>query len=479
MAIADTTLDPKAVNAMLYYIDHPIDWVRDILRIEPDVWQAEALQAYASEPRLAIRAGHGVGKTAWESWIILHFLSTRPFCKIPCTAPTLQQLNDVLWAEVQKWLDQSAMKEYLEWTATKISVRGYKGRWFATARTSNKPENLAGFHEEHILFVVDEASGVMDKIFETIEGALTTAGAKLVLCGNPTQNSGVFHDAFFKDRSLYWNKKVSCLDTARVTPEYAERLKRKYREDSDVYRVRVLGEFPKGDPDSLIPLEWVERATMLDLPEPKDRKIGIGVDVARFGDDETVIVGQVGGRKQIGQNVYSKKDTMETAGNVLATAREWMATYKATEVDIKVDDSGVGGGVTDRLNEVVREQNLPYNIIPVNNGSRAKEDDKYANKGTETWHHLRDLLEHKAITLLNDDDAVAQLSTRKFKMTSNGKIQLERKEDMKKRGLTSPDRADALVLAFADESMPEIVIIDPTTVSYEDIIGGASLFNQF
>ncbi len=435
------------VQGMIQYIQRPAFFVKNILHAEPDDWQAETLQALADYPRVAVRSGHGVGKTTLEAWALLWFLFTRPYPKIPCTAPTREQLHDILWAEAAKWLDRApALKPYFEWQKTKIVQKQYPERWFATARTSNKPENMAGFHEEHLLFIIDEASGVADNIFETIEGALTTFDAKLLMCGNPTKNSGVFHDAFFKDRSLYWTKKVSCLDSPRVTPEYAERLKQKYHEDSDVYRVRALGEFPKAEPDTFISLDIVEAAAMRDI-EP-DGPLQLGVDVARFGDDETVLAAGIG-LKLVYLKAYSKQDTMATAGNVIALAKDLMKEYGKPQCTIKIDDDGVGGGVTDRLREIVKEEKLYIDIVDCHNGGVPEDREHYENWGTEAWAHLRDLLQNEQIELVNDEDLIGQLSTRKYRITSKGKIVLESKEDMKKRGLHSPDRADAVVLAYA------------------------------
>ena len=140
------------------------------------------------------------------------------------------------------------------------------------------------------LFVIDEASGVMDPIYETIEGALTTKDAKLLLCGNPTQNIGTFKRAFHEDRDLYYTIKVNCMDTDRVASAYCQRLIRQYGMDSDVVRVRVLGEFPKSEPDGLIPLELVEAAMMRDLDIDYNSMLHVGADIARFGDDETIFV---------------------------------------------------------------------------------------------------------------------------------------------------------------------------------------------
>lgn len=440
-------IDEAMIRGMVQYIRNPVLFVRQILNAEPDPWQAETLQALADHSRVAVRSGHGVGKTTLEAWALLWFLFTRPFPKIPCTAPTRQQLYDILWAEAAKWLERaSALKPYFEWQKTRIVQRQHPERWFAVARTANKPENLAGFHEEHLLFIVDEASGVPDFVFETIEGALTTSDAKLLICGNPTKNSGEFYNAFHKNRSLYWTKKVACSDSPRVSPDYRERLVKKYGENSDIVRVRADGEFPKAEPDTFIPLELVEAATMREV-EP-DGQLEIGVDVARFGDDETVLAARVG-MKHVRLDAYSRQDTMETTGMVIALAKELMQSYRKHRCVVKVDDDGVGGAVTDRLREVVREEKLPIEVIDCHNGGAPEDKDHYENWGTESWAHLRDLLQNGEIELINDEDLIGQLSVRKYRITSKGRITLEGKDEMKKRGLRSPDRADAVVLAFA------------------------------
>lgn len=439
----------QMIRGMIQYIRRPVLFVQKVLNAEPDDWQAETLQALAEQPRAAIRSGHGVGKTTLEAWALLWFLFTRPFPKIPCTAPTRQQLHDILWAETAKWLEKApVLKPYFEWQKTKIVQRQHPERWFAVARTSNRPENLAGFHEDHLLFIVDEGSGVADPIFETIEGALTTADAKLLICGNPTKTSGEFHDAFFKNRSLYWVRKVACSDSPRVTPEYRERLVKKYGEDSDIVRVRADGEFPKAEPDTFIPLELVEAATMREIEPEGEGAIEIGVDVARFGDDETILAARVG-IKHVRLDAYQGQDTMATTGRTIAMAKELMRVYGQPKCVVKIDDDGVGGGVTDRLREVIREENLYIDVIDCHNGGIPEDKEHYEDWGTESWASLRELLREGEIELINDEDLVGQLSSRKYGITSKGKIKLESKKEMKKRGLVSPDRADAVVLAFA------------------------------
>ncbi|NJJ37835.1 DEAD/DEAH box helicase family protein [Paenibacillus apii] len=469
------------------YWDEPAAFGEDMLGFDPDEWQRQAMADIARHPRVTIRSGQGVGKTAFEAVIVVWFLCTRPYPKVICTAPTKQQLHDVLWAEVAKWLERSMVKNLLKWTKTKVYMIGHEQRWFATARTATKPENMQGFHEEHMLFIVDEASGVKDEIMEAIFGTLSGDGNKLVLCGNPTRTSGVFYDSHHKDRADYRAHKVSSRQTRRTNKKNIEMLERKYGKNSDVVRVRVDGEFPRMEPDTFIPLELAEAAAMRtiyqvvddnerdeDLPPawrtviPDAAELEIGVDVARFGDDETDIVPRIGILVPFIRS-YTKQDTMVTAGWVLATAKECMQQYARPHCTIKIDDDGVGGGVTDRVREVVREEGLNITVVDCHNGGKALDPEHYDNWGTEAWATVRDLLQAGDIQFPNDEDLIGQLSSRKYTVTSKGRIVLETKKEMKKRGLRSPDRADALVLAFAKTG----TVIDPAAAS---LLGGGRIY---
>lgn len=443
------------------YWDDPVAFAEDMLEATPDEWQAEVLRDIAHQRLVSVRSGQGVGKTSLEAWAAIWFLCCRPNPKVVCTAPTKQQLHDVLWAEIAKWLNSSKVSALLKWTKTKIYMIGHEERWFATARTATRPENMQGFHEDYMLFIVDEASGVADPILEAILGTLTGPENKLLMCGNPTKTAGIFYDSHNRDRSRFRTHKVDSRDSKRTSKENIEMLIDKYGAESDVVRVRVYGEFPKAEADAFIPLELAELAAGASI-EPTGDTLHLGVDVARFGDDETIIAPRIG-MKVFKLRCYNKQDTMVTAGKVISTARELIRHYsQIRKVEIKVDDSGVGGGVTDRLNEVIQEENLKgWRVTPINNGSSPTRngEDYYDNRGTETWAELRDLLQESfskhiqghpaSIDLPNDERLITQLSQRKYRMTSKGKIALERKEDMKKRGLDSPDRADAVVLAFA------------------------------
>ncbi|MBO5208060.1 MAG: terminase B [Lachnospiraceae bacterium] len=459
----------ELIDALEIYYDNPVAFLEDMLDMECDDWQGEVATDVAAYPKTAVKSGQGVGKTALEAGLIIWFLVCRPYSKVIATAPTMQQLYDVLWAEIAKWLDSSKVKNLLAWTKTKVYMVGDSERWFATAKTATKPENMQGFHEDHMMIVVDEASGVADPIMEAILGTLTGEDNKLLLMGNPNRIDGVFYDSFNKDRDKYRTHTVSSRNSKRTSRDNIAMLEAKYGKDSDVVRVRIDGQFPKGALDSFISLETVELACSKGNHIKSEEvavanTLHVGVDVARFGDDKTVITPRIS-TKVFEFRKFTKKDTMETAGNVIRCCIDYMNQFPNLKYCvIKVDDSGVGGGVTDRLNEVIREKKLPYRVIPVNNGESAT-DEYYFNLGCQIWGHVKELLELNfsnnmqgkiddqgnsvcEIELPYDEEMIKQLSVRKYHMTSKGKIQLESKDDMKKRGIGSPDTADSLSLAM-------------------------------
>ena len=460
------------------YYDDPVAFAEDMLGFMPDGWQRDAMMALAKEPLVSVRSAQGVGKTAVEAAIVIWYLCTRPFPKVICTAPTRQQLNDVLWAEVDKWLSTSKVKKLLKWTKTKIAMVGNEERWFATARTATKPENMQGLHEDHMLFVVDEASGIDDKIMEAVLGTLSGAENKLFMCGNPTRTHGIFYDSHHRDRADYVALKVSSYDSSRTNKENVDRLIRRYGIDSDVVRVRVFGEFPKAEPDALIPLEFAEAAVHRRIYEnedgeeviPEEALLQIGVDVARYGDDETVIQPRIGA-KALAQSKWSGQDTVRTAGEALRITRELMRKYKRNFAVIAVDDTGVGGGVTDLLRAQVRENEYNIAVVACINNAKAKANDKYDSWGAESHFDLRDRFISGEIEIAeNDDDLIAQITARKYHITSKGKFAVESKKEMKKRGLRSPDRGDAMVLAFANVS------VDASTSKLQEIMKAIKVY---
>lgn len=424
-----------------------------------DDWQKAVFADVVTDNRVSVKSGQGVGKTAATAIIVLWFLTCFPYPRIVATAPTKQQLNDVLWSEVAKWQEKSpVLKRILKWTKTYIYMKGYEKRWFAVARTATKPENMQGFHEDNMLFIVDEASGVADAIMEAILGTLSGDNNKLLMLGNPTKTSGVFYDSHTKDRSLYKCHTVNSETVSRVNKTNIESLKRKYGENSNVVRVRVYGEFPLQEDDVFIPLSLIEKSIMTDYDEDEPiYQIDIGCDVARFGDDKTVIGYRVGRKAEIYKKFHGQ-DTMKTAKIVAQLGTELMAKHKDIKcIPIKVDDGGVGGGVVDKLRELKKDYPKRYSwmmIVPVHFGMPIKH--KYYNDTTTYMMSVvRELISDvdeegnpKEVELIlpNDSDLVGQLSCRKYDFKGNGKQYVESKKDMKERGLSSPDEADCILL---------------------------------
>ena len=354
---------------------------------------------------------------------------------------------------------------------------GYEKRWFAVARTATKPENMQGFHEENMLFIIDEASGVADPIMEAIYGTLSGVNNKLLMMGNPTKVTGAFHDAFTADRSLWKCFTVSSRNSPRTNKDNIASLDRKYGKKSNVVRVRVDGEFPEQDDDIFIPISYVEQSIDTDICDDTLRGIGeyvakngnkvsdpsklnvvsIGCDVARFGDDKTVIGFRMNEIVKIYKK-YNGKDTTWTAGNIANLYKTLKFKYGYKErIAVKIDDGGVGGGVVDQLRAFKRTQPELYGdmeVIPVNFGQPIKHK-YYYDTTTYMMGVIRDLIapfdndgkpKKPEIVLPDDSDMVGQLSVRKYQFMSNGKTKVESKKEMKERGLSSPDEADCILL---------------------------------
>lgn len=439
----------------------PVLFMREVLMFEPDDWQKDVAYDLRDYLKVSVKSGQGVGKTGVEAALLVWFLSCFPYARVVATAPTRQQLHDVLWSEVDKWMNNSPLLSMLlKWTKTYVYVQGYEKRWFAVARTATKPENMQGFHESEMLFIVDEASGVADPIMEAILGTLTGENNKLLLCGNPTKTSGTFFDSHNKDRGLYKCHTVSSEDSQRTNKESIASLVRKYGYDSNVVRVRVRGLFPKQEDDVFIPLELPEQAVRT---EKNDiiKRLALGVDVARYGSDETCMYENAGYNCRLVKS-YRGHDTMETAGHCVRLFHQMEKAYPQYRgpIYLNIDDCGIGGAVTDRLAELkrgeMRRELSRMQIVPVNAATVVPDQEaakNYDNLTTYMWAQIRELMTAGAISLENDDETVAQLSCRKYRMTSRGKIILESKDDMKKRGLDSPDRADALALSLYEPKL--------------------------
>lgn len=379
------------------------------------------------------------------AWCILWFIACYFPCKVPCTAPTGHQLSDILWAELAKW--HRAMKDRLpelaeefEWRAERFALASHSQESFAVARTSRaeSPEALQGFHSDNILFLIDEASGVPEVVFRVAEGALSTDGAFVVMAANPTREEGYFYDSHHKMRdrwaALHWDGE----DSPLVSRQYIEDMRAKYGVDSPIYQVRVKGNFVTAT-DSIISLALCVDAQARDVKRTPGADVRWGLDVARFGDDSTALAKRSGNVQLEPTREWYGKDLMQTVGLLKI---EYDAAKEKPD-SIMIDVIGIGAGVVDRAKEI----GLP--VVGVNVAESASADSRYARLRDELWFLGREWLERRDCRLADDDALIGELTTPKYQVLSNGKIKVEGKDEMKKRGVASPNRADAWLMTFA------------------------------
>jgi hypothetical protein len=378
---------------------------------------------------------------------MLWFANTRTPFKIAVTAPTAPQLFDALWPETVKWFNllPSAWRDLWTITSDHITLKG-NDECFITARTSrpDKPEAMAGLHSDHILLVADEASGIDEAVYEAAGGSMSSPGAVTLLIGNPTRASGFFWRAHLMERDRWFTMKVSCTDSLRVAPNFVSEIAQRYGMDSNAYRVRVLGEFPVADADTVIPAGLVDDAMRRDVAlDPTAVQIW-GVDVARFGSDASVLIKRQGNVVLEMPRRWRQFDTMQLAGAIKAEYDGALTTKPAL---IVIDVIGIGAGVVDRLHE----QNLP--ILGVNVSEVPSTTGRYARLRDELWIRTREWLESRAVRLPRDDQLRQDLVAPRYSFLSDGRLQVESKNSMRARKLDSPDSADALIHTFAEQGL--------------------------
>lgn len=395
---------------------------------------------------ISIKSGHGTGKDCCLAWVYLWLLTCFPFAKGLVTAPTSHQLRDVLWSEINKWIKKSpVLNDTIEWQSERIFVRGHKEGWFVTARTANvkgteeqQGEALAGLHADYMIMACDESSGIPRGVFTPLEGALTGIMNFAILISNPTRSSGYFFDSQTTDKDRWecftWNSE----DSSIVSRDYIERMKAKYGSDSNMYRIRVLGEFPLSDSHTLIPYEWVQRAVeeyggQEDLPEKNF--VLRGFDIGG-GGDKTVMVERSGNRVTDIQE-YDSSDTMKVTGWIMKELAD--DDYNMAFID----PIGIGAGVYDRLMELGVRNLYPVDV------RQSSGDSSCAMLRDEIFWRLRKQFENGTLTIPDDEELIGELTTIQYDLKdSTGKIKIESKRDIRKRGLASPNKADALALTY-------------------------------
>lgn len=439
--MADAVIKQCAVSRVWF--------VQNVLRVEKiEDWQLEELKALDDgATKVSIRSGHGVGKTAFCSWLALHFLLFRDDVKVIVTSPSLKQLTDGLIPEIQKWINRLPpwMSKQLEITSERLTRLPNTKNNFISFRTARKenPEALAGVHATHVLIIVDEASGVDEVIYETGQGALSTVGSIAVLIGNPTRPTGFFYKTHTTLKSLWRTRRVSCLDSSRVSPEYIESQKVTYGVDSREFKVRVLGEFPDSGADAVIPRALAESAIDRDVMAVETPRVW-GVDPGRGGDPSGFIERSTNAIFAIEEIRYD--DLMRLVGWIKTRWDKTPKRFRPT--DIYVDVIGMGAGVADRLAEL----DLP--VVAVNVSESSSMSDRFMRLRPELWYHARDWFESRAVLMPSKlalhKQLIDELVVIEEKVFSSGKIDVESKVDLKRRGIKSPNLADAFCLTFAD-----------------------------
>lgn len=396
--------------------------------------------------RSARASGHGVGKSAIVAWLILFLMSTRADTRGVVTANTQFQLEDKTWPELAKWLNLLLNKHWFEWTATGLTFASYpeekRKNYKTTAATvsEQKTEAFAGLHNEGktVFVIFDEASGIASKVWEVSEGALTDGEAFFFAFGNPTRPDGDFADCFDKHATLYNHAHIDSREVSHTNKEALRSIIQKYGEDSDEVKVRIRGLFPLQSFNGFIGIDIVNDAMQRELTVDYDAGLIMAIDVARFGNDSSVIGFRQG---RDARSIPNKKF------KGLSTVK--LAEIAMSEADIHrpdlivIEATGPGAGVID----IMRDRG--YKIEEVHPGAAAHAHELYVNRRAEYWSLMRDWL-YKEGCIPENSDLFKQLTTILYMLDRHEqRIKLEAKEDMKKRGLESPDDADTLALTFA------------------------------
>lgn len=447
-------------NSLMEAKRNPILFAQRILGQDPWRVQREILQSVATNPLTAVRSCHASGKTFNAGAVALWFLLRWPESLVITTAPTFRQVK-VLWGEIANARKRSRI--YLpEPSATELKLDDKR---YAVGLSTNDPNKFQSYHAAHVLILADEAQGILGAIWEAVEGIRAGGDVRVLMQGNPTVTGGHYQDAFTRNRAIWKTFTISAFDTPNLQGTTIERLlamsddqlaiapapylvtrrwvKERYQRwgpNHPMYRARVLGEFPEQSEVSVYSLAWIERASQEPPAIPTDGKvrvIQVGIDVAGPGEDETVLVARVGG-VIIAQQAWSLPDPRGALSAALSDLRQKRGFQVGPVV---VDAVGIGYHVATHLAD------QGYEVFAFNAGSAPRDSEHFVNAKAEAYWSLRERLERGEMAGLTDEEMQAQLAGVRYRHSPAGRVEIESKEDAKKRGQSSPDRAEALVLA--------------------------------
>lgn len=432
--------------------EHPAAFVREVFGVEPDAWQTDVLEAFPRCPRMAMKAAKGPGKSCCLAWIAWNFLVTRPFPKVAATSITGKTLADTLWAEMAKWQHRSPMLQAcFEWQQSRIFNKEYPETWFMTARawsasanSEQQADTLAGLHADYILFLLDEAGGIPDSVMATAEAALSSPiEGHLIISGNPTHLEGPLYRACTTEKRLWHVVEITGdpndpKRSPRISVQWAKEQIEKYGADSPWVMVNVFGRFPAASLNALVGPEDISAAQARVYQErdfARSPKI-LGVDVARFGDDKSIIFPRQG-LVAFKPTVMRGVDGIQGAGRVSRLWEDWDAD--ACMVD---DTGGYGAAWIDCLKTLGRV------AVPVPFAGKPR-DPRYFNKRAEMYFELAKWIKQDGGSIPSIPELAAALTTTTYSFRGD-KLLIEPKDTVKERLGYSPDEADALAITFAE-----------------------------
>ncbi len=426
----------------------PRAWQCDILQSITDHLQSESRY---SPLRIAVASGHGIGKSALIAMICGWAMSCYEDARVNVTANTGRQLDTKTWPEIASWFRRIINAHW--WKVKGESIvskeKAHEETWRVDAVpwSANNPAAFAGLHNKGriVVLIMDEASEIDKVVWETSEGATTDENTIIIFVafGNPTQNSGSFAECFGTFRHRWIHKHIDSRTVEGTNKEQLRQWVEDYGEDSDFVRVRVRGEFPRQGDTQFISTEVVQKARKRDVGDQSSAYSVMAVDVARFGGDQTVIGSRQGLRFDIIDRMRGR-DTLAVGDQVVYRVKE------KNPRALVIDGDGLGAGVVDYVRFHMAdwmEARSWFRFVEFHGGGSPGDGDMYFNARAECWGLARNWLETGSIP--DDAELGLDLEAPRYFFSSKSQIQLERKEDMKKRGLASPDSGDTLAMSFA------------------------------
>lgn len=452
------------------YIDDPARWVVEKVREHPWSLQAEVMEAVRRERYVAVKSCHGVGKSYLASRLVTWWIDTHPVGSAfaVTTAPSGDQVKVILWREIGVAHERAGL-------GGKLNERDWKfgRRTVAIGRKPNdySPTTFQGIHEQHLLIVLDEACGIPKSLWDAARSLMTNADAHMLAIGNPDDPGSEFARCFRPDSGWatftipfdvtpnFTGEEVpAALRAELISDIWVAEKRRDWGEGSPLWQSKVMAEFPSSTEESVVQYPWAVAAQHRELTRRGDDPVILAVDVARYGSDSTVISKRHGMTWTVLRQVQGN-DTTETATEVAAL-------YKAEgAAEVRIDTIGVGGGVADQL------KHEGFKVIEMVASARALEPEKFINARAEWFWNLRQIFEAGEISIAaGDDETVSQLTNLRYEMGS-GKIKIESKDDIRKRGLPSPDRADSLAMAFAPSAQRRMIVVASENWAIEEMAG--------